>query len=253
CLSAEFRGARKAKRTMAMTTRNMPVRQDMRRPRTSAEASVSTTGFRRRRGEALPGADFGALLLGLLGTMLLSSATGDRGRVSQHLQVCRVRTRRARISAPWRVRFRPPAAALAQVNRVARPARPALRTVGGAPFREWLLPQPPRHPARLVTSPRAPARCSVSAAAGSAPAPAQYLRHVTQAAKADKQLSTMLSTISTQSIVLCCYLLQFRGMYKILSAEEIIRLGFNHGDIRRARSCCLRRLSRGVYLVKHVC
>ena len=42
-------------------------------------------------------------------------------------------------------------------------------------------------------------------------------------------------------------------MYKILSAEEIVRLGFNHGDIRRARSCCLRRLSRGVYLVKHVC
>src|SRR5699024_9269406 len=110
--SAEFRGARKAKRTMAMTTRNMPVRQDIRRPRTSAEASASTTGFGRRRGEALPGADFGALLLGLLGTMLLSSATGDRGRTSQHLQVCRVRARRARISTPWRVRFRPPTSSL---------------------------------------------------------------------------------------------------------------------------------------------
>ena len=42
-------------------------------------------------------------------------------------------------------------------------------------------------------------------------------------------------------------------MYRILSTEEIIRLGFNHGDIRRARSCCLRRLSRGIYLVRHVC
>ena len=42
-------------------------------------------------------------------------------------------------------------------------------------------------------------------------------------------------------------------MYRVLSTEQIIRLGFNHGDIRRARSCCLRRLSRGTYLVKHVC
>src|SRR5690625_3818102 len=182
---------------MTMTTRNMPVRQDMRRRRTSAEASVSTTGFGRRRGEALPGADLGALLLGLLGTMLLSSATGDRGRVSQHLQVCRVRTRRARISAPWRVRFRPPAAALAQVNRVARPARPALRTVGGAPFREWLLPQPPRHPARLVTSPRAPAGCFVSRSEERRVGEECRARGGRAAAKADKQLSTMLSTIST--------------------------------------------------------
>src|SRR5699024_839508 len=47
--------------------------------------------------------------------------------------------------------------------------------------------------------------------------------------------------------------MQFRGMYRVLSTEQIIRLGFNHGDIRRARSCCLRRLSRGTYLVKHVC
>lgn len=42
-------------------------------------------------------------------------------------------------------------------------------------------------------------------------------------------------------------------MYKLISTEEILRLGFNHSDIRRARSCCLRRLSRGVYLVRHVC
>ena len=42
-------------------------------------------------------------------------------------------------------------------------------------------------------------------------------------------------------------------MYKLVSTEEIVRLGFNHSDIRRARSCCLRRLSRGTYLVRHVC
>src|SRR5699024_9621517 len=102
-----------------------------------------------------------------------------------------------RISAPWRVRFRPAAAALAQVNRVARPARPALRTVGGAPPRAWLLPQPPRHPARLVTSPRGPARSLVSAGGGWAPASAQHMRNGTQAAEAEKQASPMLSTIST--------------------------------------------------------
>lgn len=42
-------------------------------------------------------------------------------------------------------------------------------------------------------------------------------------------------------------------MYKLLSTEEIVRLGFNHSDIRRARGCCLRRLSRGTYLVSRVC
>ena len=42
-------------------------------------------------------------------------------------------------------------------------------------------------------------------------------------------------------------------MYKLLSTEEIVRLGFNHADIRRARACCLRRLSRGMYLVSRVC
>lgn len=42
-------------------------------------------------------------------------------------------------------------------------------------------------------------------------------------------------------------------MYKLLSTDDIIRLGFNHGDIRRARQCCLRRLSRGTYLVRRVC
>lgn len=47
--------------------------------------------------------------------------------------------------------------------------------------------------------------------------------------------------------------MQFECMYKLLNTEELNRLGFRHSDIRRARSCCLRRLSRGVYLVKHVC
>lgn len=42
-------------------------------------------------------------------------------------------------------------------------------------------------------------------------------------------------------------------MYKLLSTADILRLGFNHGDIRRARRCCLRRLSRGTYLVRRVC
>lgn len=42
-------------------------------------------------------------------------------------------------------------------------------------------------------------------------------------------------------------------MYKLLSTEEMIRLGFNHSDIRHARTCCLRRLSRGMYLVRRVC
>jgi very-short-patch-repair endonuclease len=42
-------------------------------------------------------------------------------------------------------------------------------------------------------------------------------------------------------------------MYKLISTEEMLRLGLTHSDIKRAKSCCLRRLSRGVYLVKHVC
>ncbi|TSI18878.1 DUF559 domain-containing protein [Brevibacterium aurantiacum] len=42
-------------------------------------------------------------------------------------------------------------------------------------------------------------------------------------------------------------------MYKIMTTQQIIRLGFTHADIRRARSCCVRRLSRGVYSVRHVC
>lgn len=42
-------------------------------------------------------------------------------------------------------------------------------------------------------------------------------------------------------------------MYKLLSTDDILRLGFNHGDIMRARRCCLRRLSRGTYLVRRVC
>lgn len=42
-------------------------------------------------------------------------------------------------------------------------------------------------------------------------------------------------------------------MYKLMDTRELNRLGFSHNDIRRARKCCLRRLSRGVYLVRHVC
>ncbi|HCG56661.1 MAG TPA: DUF559 domain-containing protein [Brevibacterium sp.] len=42
-------------------------------------------------------------------------------------------------------------------------------------------------------------------------------------------------------------------MYKIMTTRQIIRLGFTHADIRRVRSCCVRRLSRGVYSVRHVC
>ncbi|MDN6133608.1 MAG: endonuclease domain-containing protein, partial [Brevibacterium sp.] len=45
----------------------------------------------------------------------------------------------------------------------------------------------------------------------------------------------------------------FNIMYKIMTTQQIIRLGFTHNDIRRARSCCVRRLSRGVYSVRHVC
>lgn len=47
--------------------------------------------------------------------------------------------------------------------------------------------------------------------------------------------------------------MQFNNMYKIMTTQQIIRLGFTHNDIRRARSCCVRRLSRGVYSVRHVC
>lgn len=47
--------------------------------------------------------------------------------------------------------------------------------------------------------------------------------------------------------------MQFECMYKLIGTEELNRLGFSHSDIRSARTCCLRRLSRGVYLVKHVC
>ncbi|UVI37281.1 DUF559 domain-containing protein [Brevibacterium spongiae] len=38
-----------------------------------------------------------------------------------------------------------------------------------------------------------------------------------------------------------------------MDTQELTRLGFNHSDIKRARRCCLRRLSRGVYVVRHVC
>lgn len=48
-------------------------------------------------------------------------------------------------------------------------------------------------------------------------------------------------------------LMHFNVMYKIMTTQQIIRLGFTHADIRRARSCCVRRLSRGVYSVRHVC
>lgn len=47
--------------------------------------------------------------------------------------------------------------------------------------------------------------------------------------------------------------MQFNIMYKIMTTQQIIRLGFTHNDIRRARGCCVRRLSRGVYSVRHVC
>lgn len=47
--------------------------------------------------------------------------------------------------------------------------------------------------------------------------------------------------------------MHFEYMYKVLSTQDIKRLGFNHNDIKRARACCLRRLSRGEYLVKRVC
>lgn len=47
--------------------------------------------------------------------------------------------------------------------------------------------------------------------------------------------------------------MQITVMYKILTTQQILRLGFSHEDIRRARSCCLRRLSRGVYSVRHIC
>jgi very-short-patch-repair endonuclease len=47
--------------------------------------------------------------------------------------------------------------------------------------------------------------------------------------------------------------MQFVYMYKLFLTEELIRLGFRHSDIKRARVCCLRRLSRGVYVVRHVC
>lgn len=47
--------------------------------------------------------------------------------------------------------------------------------------------------------------------------------------------------------------MQFRYMYKTLTTQAIIKLGFSHEDIRFARSCCLRRLSRGVYSVRYVC
>ena len=48
-------------------------------------------------------------------------------------------------------------------------------------------------------------------------------------------------------------LMHLRTMYKLLRTHQITRLGFTHRDIRRAEWCCLRRLSYGVYLVKHVC
>lgn len=47
--------------------------------------------------------------------------------------------------------------------------------------------------------------------------------------------------------------MQFVSMCRILTTQELNRLGFNHEDIRFARKCCLLRLSRGVYVAKHVC
>ena len=42
-------------------------------------------------------------------------------------------------------------------------------------------------------------------------------------------------------------------MYRILTTQELNRLGFTHEDIRFARTCCLLRLSRGVYVARRVC
>ncbi|MEW1989485.1 hypothetical protein [Brevibacterium casei] len=47
--------------------------------------------------------------------------------------------------------------------------------------------------------------------------------------------------------------MHFGFMYKIFTTQELTRLGFTHTDLRFARDCCLLRLSRGVYLVRHVC
>ncbi|RBP63663.1 very-short-patch-repair endonuclease [Brevibacterium sanguinis] len=42
-------------------------------------------------------------------------------------------------------------------------------------------------------------------------------------------------------------------MYRILTTQDLTRLGFTSEEIRRARRCCLLRLSRGVYVARHVC
>lgn len=137
------------------------MRQDMRRPRASAStsASASITGFGRRRGVALPGADFGALLLGLLGTMLLSSATGDWGRVSQHLQVCRVGILSARISNPWRVRF----PRLLRHVGLRHFFRSASLTSTASPYPKSLLLHLLKHPSPFAAiHPAPPGRCAAT-------------------------------------------------------------------------------------------
>lgn len=47
--------------------------------------------------------------------------------------------------------------------------------------------------------------------------------------------------------------MKFSVMYKILTTQELQRLGFTSEEIRRARNCCLLRLSRGVYVARHIC
>lgn len=42
-------------------------------------------------------------------------------------------------------------------------------------------------------------------------------------------------------------------MYKILTTQDLKRLGFSNDEIRFARSCCLFRLYRGVYVARHKC
>lgn len=90
----------------------------------------------------------GPLLLAYRTTSFLCDP-GIQGRVSQHPSLpCHALLR----DNPMAFRFRPPAAA--PVNRC--PAGCALRTVGGAPSRYFSRSH--RHPAQLVTSPRAPCR-----------------------------------------------------------------------------------------------
>ncbi|MDN5910532.1 MAG: hypothetical protein L0H76_13170 [Brevibacterium sp.] len=70
--------------------------------------------------------------------------------------------------------------------------------------------------------------------------------------------STGLCTAQASCIAFSYSLMQFISMYKIMTTQQILRLGFTHlgfthKDILRARRCCVRRLSRGVYSVRHVC